>query len=166
VVQQAAVVVIVFALANTLYGYPPPFDLSSPTAALTSGALFVAYIYFARTLFRLPFALVVGWRRYRRARQVYEHDRRAALIDGFYRGFASTRRWESGQLAVIDRLVFFTIVWFACNPARGPLYVQLGGVLGLTLLVTLYLVRGSFAGLVEDGTTTTRGPFNLPNLRR
>lgn len=165
--RQGVAAVLVMALANGLYGYPPPLDLRSPARAATSVILFVGYLYLVRTLVRLPFA-IHGFRgRFRRARTTYNLDRDGALADGFLRGFMDRRRWDRPLYAMIERALFLLAVWWACNPDNSGI-AQGIGVLGVLLLVLLYLGAGSYRGLVDDGLAPPgrRLPGNIPNLRR
>jgi hypothetical protein len=160
-------VLLVLAVAGGGYGYPLPFETANVVRFGVSAGLFVGYLYFARSLFRLPFALQMTARRYRHARQHYNLDRRAALFDGFYRGFLDRRRWGTGVLAVLDRLVLLVIVLIACLPVVGRLLVDLLGLLGAAVMLVVFIYTGRFALLVDDGMGDDENPFgDIPNLRR
>ncbi len=166
-IRQGIAAVLVMALANGLYGYPPPVDLSSLGGAVMSVTVFVGYLYLVRSLVRLPLAITGFRSRYRHARETYGLERNGALADGFLRGFMDRRRWDNPTLATLERALFMLAVWWACQPdnvamARGI------GVLGVLLLVFLYMGAGSYRGLVDDGIAPPgrRLPGNIPNLRR
>ncbi len=165
--RQGVVAALVMALANGLYGYPPPVNLDTPTQAVLSGLLFVGYLYLIRSLVRLPLA-IQGFRvRYRHARKAYGLERNGALADGFLRGFMDRRRWDRPLYAMIERALFVLAVWWACGPRNAGIAQGLG-VLGVLLLVLLYMGSGGYRGLVDDGLTPPRRrlPGNIPNLRR
>lgn len=165
--RQVGAVLLMLALTSSGYGYALPFDTSNPVRFGVSAVLFVGYLYAARSLFRLPFAVQLAVRRYRHAKQHYNLAGRAALLDGFYRGFLDRRRWQSGVLAVVDRLLLLLIVLMACLPVIGGLLVNLGGLLGAAVMLLLFIYTGRFALLVDDGMSDDSNPFgNIPNLRR
>lgn len=162
----AVLLVVGWAGSPASSGYTPPFDTATPTAFGASVVLFVAYVYLARTLFRLPFAVRMAMRRYRHARANYQLGTNAALFDSFYRGFLDRRRWDTGVLAVLDRLVLLVIVLLACIPGLGALLVLAGGGLGVLMLLFVYIYTGRFALLVGDGADEGSPFRNVPNLRR
>lgn len=165
--RQGVAAALVMALANGLYGYPPPVDLGSVQGAAVSVTLFIGYLYLVRSLVRLPLALTGFRTRYRHARQTYGLERNAALADGFLRGFMDRRRWDHRLYAMIERALFVLAVWWACQPGNAGAARGLG-VLGVLLLVLLYMGAGEYRGLVDDGLAPLgrRLPGNIPNLRR
>ncbi len=98
----------------------------------------------------MPVAFVITIRRARYARQQYGLGRLESLRDGLARGFLDTRRWTTGQLALLDRLMLFVGVMLATLPYLGLFLVNISGVAGLSLLIILYLFRGNFSFLVDD----------------
>lgn len=54
------IVFIVFVLAQTLFGYPIPFELSNATQLFIGLVLFTGYLYAAQSLVRLPIATIVA----------------------------------------------------------------------------------------------------------
>ncbi len=147
-------------------GYTTPLNTASLPEFASSLIVFASYIYFMRTLFRLPFAIQMATRRYRHARRNYELERSAALFDSYYHGFLDRRRWATGPLAIIDRLVAVGIVLLACGPGGG-LWMSLGGALGVMTLLITYIYTGRFALLLDDGTSdSNRLLRDVPSLRR
>lgn len=140
----------VFVLARVLRGYVIPVDTTSVQGFATSTILFTGYVYGARTLFRLPFSVGPMLTRTRHARANHQMGWLPALFDGFYRGFLDHRRWERGQLAVLDRLMLLVIVWVSTVPVLGAILVNLGGLVGLCLMLLVYMVAGNFAFLLDD----------------
>ncbi len=128
-----------------------PFETGGFALLAAGVTLFAAYLYLARTLVRLPLAIVIMIRRTRYARRHYGLNGRESLRDGFARGFLDMRRWTVGSLALIDRLALVGFTLAATTPSIGRALVLLGGFGGLALLLILYLVRGTFSGLVDDG---------------
>jgi len=51
-------IAVIFALTTLAFGYSLPFAGDTPQQFLTDLLLFIGYIYLARTLVRLPIALV------------------------------------------------------------------------------------------------------------
>lgn len=169
IVDLRTLFAILFTLTLTYasLGRALPFDFASPLTFAVSLSLFVGYVYGLRTLMRLPFALVITFRRTRYARQQYGLNARESLRDGFVRGFLDTRRWTTNPFALIDRLGVVTITLLATTPFLGPFVVTLGGMSGLALLLILYLVRGKFSFLVEDSLhdPSAAPSFALPFLK-
>lgn len=147
-------------------GYTSPLNTATLPDFAGSVVLFASYLYFMRTLFRLPFAVRMAIRRYRHARRHYNLEQSAALFDSYYRGFLDRRRWATGPLAIIDRLVAVGIVLVACTPSGG-LWVSLGGTLGVITLLITYIYSGRFALLLDDGAPDGGGLLrDVPSLRR
>jgi len=160
-------ITLTLTLASAGLGRDLPFDTSSLFTIIASLALFFGYCYLFRTLVRLPFALVITIRRTRYARQHYGLDRRESLRDGFARGFLDNRRWTVGPLALVDRLALFAIVLLATMPFLGLFLVRLGGMVGISLLLILYLFRGTFSFLVDDNLRehSPSSSLSLPFLK-
>lgn len=162
-------IVLVMALANTLYGYPLPLIFDSIPALIVSAVMLVGYVYLARTVIRLPLAVINARQRFRHARDVYRVGFTDALQDGWYRGMLNQRVWERGVLAIVERLVVVLVVWVACDPLLGAILVQVCGTLGMVLLIIIYIVSGQFGLLVRDGggdAGRDANPFrHIPNLR-
>jgi hypothetical protein len=59
-----------------------PIATHNPLAFFTDLVLFAGYVYLMRTLFRLPFALVILYRRARYAHDQYRMDWRESMADG------------------------------------------------------------------------------------
>ncbi|MEO0561913.1 MAG: hypothetical protein AAF125_07360 [Chloroflexota bacterium] len=164
--HQVAIVLLVVGLATGAYGYPLPFDIATPAVAFGGLVIFVAYIYAARTLLRLPTALFLARRRYRHARDTYQLSPSDARQDALLRGFLDTRFWDGRFQAITDRFLLILIAWYGVQPDN-RLIVTIVGLLGILLLVVLYALRGDFSGLVTDGLRGKgrRLPGNIPNLR-
>lgn len=145
-----AAVALTLTFASAGLGRPLPLNDSTGLALLTSLLLLWGYLYLCRTLLRLPFALVITFRRARHARRQYQLNRWESVQDGVIRGFLDTRRWSVGPLALVDRLGVCGFTLLATTPGLGNLLLQLGGLIGILLLLLLYAFRGSFALLVED----------------
>jgi len=153
VVDFRSVIAIALTLtfAHAGLGRDLPFDASPPLPFLASLLLFTGYLYLMRSLVRLPFALVITVRRTRHAYLQHGLDRRESLRDGFVRGFLDTRRWTVPPLASIDRLSVVGFTLLATTPYLGLFAVRLGGLIGIGFLLLLYLFRGTFSLLVDDG---------------
>ncbi len=162
--RQMLVVALVLALSVSLRGAPLPFSTVSIGGFAVDLALFVGYLYLARSLFRLPFAINVAVRRLRHAREYYGVGEPGALFDGFYRGFLDHNRFQSGPLALFDRAGLLFFVWHASTPGLGEFLMGLGGPLGVLVMLIVYLYRGNFALLLDD-PFESRGFLNAPNLR-
>lgn len=144
------IILITLTLTTLGLGRDIPFDTTAPAAFVFTLTLFIAYLYFCRTLVRLPVALVITIRRARQAHQKYGLDSRESLRDGLARGFLDTRRWSVSPLSLMDRLSVVGFTLLATIPFLGVFLVRFGGFCGLALLLILYLIRGKFTLLVED----------------
>jgi hypothetical protein len=143
-----------------------PFDLSALVPFVSNLLLFTGYLYFLRSLVRLPFALVITIRSARHAHLQYGLDKRESLRDGFVRGFLDTRRWTVPPLVSIDRLAVVGLTLLSTTPYLGTFLIRLGGLVGIILMLLLYLFRGKFSFLVEDSLQTdTRWTSGLPFLK-
>jgi hypothetical protein len=160
-------IVLTLTLASAGLGRDLPLDASAPLPFVTSTLLFVGYLYLCRTLVRLPFAIVIAVRRAVHAREHYQLDARESLRDGFARGFLDTRRWTVSPLALVDRLAVFGFTLLATVPLLGALLVIVGGMVGLSLMLMLYLLRGNFSFLVDDNIrdNSSANSFALPFLK-
>jgi hypothetical protein len=162
-------VLFTFTMTYAGLGRALPFDFASPLALVVSLSLFIGCLYGLRTLIRLPFALVITFRRARYARHHYGLNVRESLRDGFVRGFLDTRRWTTNPFALIDRLGVITITLLTTIPFLGTFLVTLMGMTGIALLLILYLVRGKFSFLVEDSladpTITSAAAFPFLKTR-
>ncbi len=157
-------VVLILVLANFAPGYALPFDTSSVFAFISDLALFTGYVYFARTLLRLPIALAITIQQARQSRGRRGMGWREGLLDGYYRGFLDRRRWRVGQLARLDRLGLLVIVLLSVRPALGVLLVKVGGLFGLALMLVVYLMTGAYSFLLDDSQDRLSLPFL--NIRR
>ncbi len=161
-----AAVALMLAFAAIGLGRPLPLNDASGLTLLISLLQLWGYLYLCRTLLRLPFALVITARRFRQARRQYQLNRRESLQDGLIRSFLDTRRWAVGTLATVDRLGVCAFTLLATTPGVGYFLLQLGGLVGILLLLLLYAFRGSFALLVEDQLDQPRrGERPFFNLR-
>lgn len=159
-------ILLTLTLAYAGLGRELPLDTSAPLPFAASLMLFVGYLYLTRSLVRLPFALVITFRRARFARRKHGLDRRESLRDGFVRGFLDARRWTVAPLVSIDRLAVVGLTLLATTPYLGLFLLRFGGLLGILLLLMLYLFRGTFSFLVEDSLQTdTRWTTSLPFLK-
>ena len=159
-------IALTLALTSIGLGRELPFDTSAIVPFAASLFLFVGYLYLTRSLVRLPFALVITFRRSRRAKEQYGLNRRESLRDGFVRGFLDTRRWTVAPLALIDRLAAVGLTILATIPYLGVFLLRIGGLLGITMMLVLYLFRGSFSFLLEDSLQRdTRWTNSLPFLK-
>ena len=52
-------ITLILVLTSLAFGYPWPVSTASPQTFITDLALFVGYLYLARTLIRLPIALAL-----------------------------------------------------------------------------------------------------------
>jgi hypothetical protein len=143
-------VMFTLVLGTTALGRALPFATHAPIPFAIDLTLFVGYLYFVGTLFRLPFALVITVRRARHAQQRYGLSRRESLRDGFARGFLDRRRWYVGQLAMLDRFALIAITLWATTPYLGVFLVKRGGLLGILLMLIVYLTTGTFSFLLSD----------------
>jgi hypothetical protein len=143
-------IILTLTLAYSGLGRELPLDTSAPLPFAASLMLFAGYLYLARSLVRLPFALVITLRRARFARRKHGLDRRESLRDGFVRGFLDARRWTVAPLVSIDRLALVGLTLLATTPYLGLFLVRFGGLLGILLLLILYLFRGTFSFLIAD----------------
>ena len=92
---------------------------------------------------------------------------RESILDGFYRGFLDRRRWAVGQLALLDRVVLLGAAWLAVTPFLGVLLVNLGGLVGIALMLVVYVMGGTFSFLVDDSPDGQgRVPLPFLNIRR
>jgi hypothetical protein len=148
--RTAAAVGLTFAFMAAGLGRALPLDGSEIVPLVVSAAFLTGYFYLWRTLLRLPFALVITLRRARHAQTRYGLSRRESLRDGYVRGFLDTRRWTVGPLALFDRMAVFCLALLACTPGAAQLFLWLGGIIGLALLLTVYLLRGTFGWLVDE----------------
>jgi hypothetical protein len=148
--QTIFAALLTFTLAYFGLGRDLPFDTVGVVPLVSSLIVFVGYLYLARSLVRLPFALVITVRRARHAAQQYGLNRRESLRDGFVRGFLDTRRWTVAPLVTIDRLAVVGFTLLATIPYLGAFVVRLGGLLGIAVMLILYLFRGSFSFLLDD----------------
>ncbi len=142
---------LTMALAHIVLDYPLPIDFSGVLPILRSLALFIGYLYLMRTLFRLPFAVVIVIRRTRYAQQHYQLSWRESLSDGFTRGVLDRRRWTKGTLALLDRLALLAFIVVSAHPRTGILWVTLLGMIGILMMVIAYLISGTFNFLLGDG---------------
>jgi hypothetical protein len=154
-------------LATLAFGYPWPFDFTSPSALITDLALFAGALYLVRTLIRLPIAVALAIRYAAQSRRRRGMSRRESALDGFYRGFLDRRRWTVGQLARLDRIALLSAVWLSLTPAVGLLLVKIGGLIGIALMLVVYLIGGTFSFLVDDTPDGPNRPsFPFLNIRR
>jgi hypothetical protein len=160
--RTALAVIVILTLANAGLGRDLPFATNALVPFLVDLVLFVGYLYLARTLFRLPFALLIAVRRARLAQVRYGLSLRESLRDGIVRGFLERRRWNVGQLALLDRLALFLITLESTTPMSGVLLVKLGGIFGLALMLIIYLMTGTFSLLLDDSRNSS--PVSLPFL--
>jgi hypothetical protein len=159
-------VLFTLAFARAGLGRDLPLDTTALLPMTTDVVVFIGYLYFTRTLVRLPFAIVITIRRTRYAQQHYGLRGRESLNDGFARGFLDTRRWTVEPLALVDRLGVFIWTLLATTPYLGVFIVKLGGLVGIGLLLVLYLFRGKFGFLVEDmGGLDEKWSSSLPFLK-
>ena len=161
-------VVLTLFLASAGLGRDLPINASGIVPLATSLSFFIGYLYLVRTLVRLPFAAVIAVRSMRYARLKHGLDWRDSLRDGFMRGFMDTRRWTVDPLASIDRLAVVGLTLLTTIPYLGLFLIRFGGLVGITLLLILYLFRGTFGFLVEDsiGKESSGRSFSLPFLDR
>jgi hypothetical protein len=164
--RTLAAVILTLALLSVL-GFPLPFETTDLPRLIRDIVLFAAYLYAARTLFRLPFVAVIVWQRARRAQHDYGMNRRDSLIDGLLRGLLDRRRWTMGVLGQLDRLALLLLVGLTAQPIIGTLLVQVCGLSGALLLLTVYVLNGKFALIVGEGVEAApeRDTPNLPFLR-
>ncbi len=156
-------IAIIFVLTTLAFRYPLPFAADSPQRFLTDLLLFIGYVYLARTLVRLPIALMLMVRFTLHSRRRRGMGRWESVLDGYYRGFLDHRRWTVGQLALLDRLALLGIVWLSVTPAIGTLLVKIGGLVGLALMLIVYLIGGTFSFLLDD-SRDGEGRVSLPFL--
>lgn len=160
-----AAVLLIFAFAHLGLGRELPFDTASAITLASQIVFFAAYLYLLRTLVRLPIALVITIRRTRHALRQYQLGRMESLRDGYTRGFLDARRWTVQPLALIDRVTVCVATLLATLPA-GRLLVTFGGILGISLLLVIYLMRGTFGWLVADSINTSLQPTaSFPFIR-
>lgn len=162
--RTAAAIGLTFAFMSAGLGREVPLDGSGVVPLAISVAFLTGYFYLLRTLLRLPVALINTFQRSRHARRKYGLSWRESLRDGYVRAFLDTRRWTVGPLALFDRLAVFAFAMLACTPGLAALLLRLGGLIGLALMLTVYLLRGSFAWLVDeppraDGVSRPSLPF-------
>jgi len=165
--RTIAAITLLLVMLNLASGYPLPFRTDSPQQFVVDVALFGGWLYLARTLVRLPIAIALLIRFSRQARQRRGMNRRESILDGFYRGFLDRRRWAVGHLALLDRIALLGAAWLAVTPYLGALVVNLGGLVGIALLLVVYLIGGTFTFLVDDspdGSNRLTLPFL--NIRR
>jgi hypothetical protein len=155
-------VLLTLTLVHIGLGRDLPLDTSASMPFVESVILFIGYLYLARTLVRLPFALVITVRRTRYALQKHGLGWRDSLRDGFTRGFLDARRWTVPPLASIDRLAVIGLTLLATTPYLGIFLVRLVGLVGMILLIILYLFRGTFGLLVEDKVKSIQRLTSLP----
>lgn len=160
-------IAVIFALTTLAFGYSLPFAGDSPQQFLTDLLLFIGYIYLARTLVRLPIALLLLVRYALQSRRRRGMGRWESVLDGYYRGFLDRRRWTVGQLALLDRLALLVIVWLSVTPFIGTLLVKIGGLVGLAFMLIVYLMGGTFSFLLDD-SPDGQNRLSLPflNIRR
>lgn len=153
------VLVVVF---SHLLGAPFPLRMDDPGLLLIDLTLFLSYIYFAWTLFRLPFVLLIAYWRFRQTGRESRLTRQERLAEAWIRA-ADRRRWTVGKLAQLDRLGFMMIVFLGTPvDARGAL--QLFGFLGLCLLLSLYFTTGRYEFLLGEISRERNFPSSLPFL--
>lgn len=152
------VAAVLLSLAFTVGGLGRPLPIRTTTLLflLTDTALFIGYLYLLRSLIRVPIAWRITRRQMRKAQTEYHLSRREAFSDGLLRGVYDRRRWEIGQLALLDRFSVVGAVLLATTPVLGALLVRLLGILGVLLLILLYLFTGSFALLVGEAPNRRR----------
>ncbi|MEZ4670415.1 MAG: hypothetical protein R3E39_21115 [Anaerolineae bacterium] len=165
--RTVVAVIITLTIAYAGMGRTLPFDTSAPVPLVAGIMLFVGYLYAARTVVRLPFALVITIRRTRYAQREYGLVGIDRLREGYVRGFMDTRRWRVGPLALVDRLTVFAATFVATLPTVGSVLLTLVGLMGLALLLIVYLLRGIFGWLVEDelGSGRVKQSMNLPFIK-
>jgi hypothetical protein len=159
--RTALAVLLTLAFTYLGLGRDLPFDTTALIPFTASLLTFIGYLYLLRTLVRLPFALVITFRRARVARRKHGLNRADSLRDGFARGFLDTRRWTVAPLATVDRLAVLAITLLSTTPYLGLFLVRLAGLLGIALLLLLYLFRGTFTFLVDDGLSRNNLQRNL-----
>lgn len=165
--RTVIVVVLTLAFADLGLGRPMPFDSSTVIRLVSGLALFGSYLYFMRTLIRLPFAIVITIRRTRYAQLQYKLKGIESLRDGYARGFLDTRRWTVEPLAIVDRITVCCATLLVTIPGLGMLLLTLGGFMGMALLLVLYLMRGTFGWLVADKLDhAVQSPLQLPFINR
>lgn len=150
-IRTIAAVGLTLALVHIVLDYSLPIDFSGVLPVLRSLALFIGYLYLTRTLFRLPFAVVIVIRRTRYAHQHYQLSWRESLSDGFTRGVLDRRRWTTGTLALLDRLALLAFTVFSAQPGTGMIWVMLLGMIGILVMLIVYLTSGTFNFLLGDG---------------
>ncbi len=165
--RTVIVVVLTLAFADLGLGRPMPFDSSTVIRLVSGLALFGSYLYFMRTLIRLPFAIVITIRRTRYAQLQYKLKGIESLRDGYARGFLDTRRWTVEPLAIVDRMTVCCATLLVTIPGLGMLLLTLGGFMDMALLLVLYLMRGTFGWLVADKLDhAVQSPLQLPFINR
>jgi hypothetical protein len=150
--RTAIIVLLVFALFGFGAGNDLPIHTQNVNTLVVEGGLYVGCLYFWRSVFRLPILLVIFYRRSRYAWVVYKMNRRDGLSDGFIRAFLDRRRWSVGALGQIDRLALIVIVILTTQPHIGKIMIDLGGVLGILMLIFVYIYTGRFAFILGEAT--------------
>jgi hypothetical protein len=165
-VEPRTIAAVAITLVAVKYGLGRdlPFDIHDLPSLVIGITLFIGYLYLTRTLFRLPFALTITYRRMKYARQHYSLNRREALRDGFYRGFLDRRRWSVTPLALYDRLALLTFTLMATTPLLGALLVGIGGIMGLVAMLVIYLYSGTFNFLLGEAVEQRHATTPLPYL--
>jgi hypothetical protein len=150
--RTAIIVILVLALFGFGAGNDLPIHTDSVNALIIEGGLYIGCLYFWRSLFRLPILLVIFYRRSRYAWVVYKMNRRDGLSDGFIRAFLDRRRWNVGALGQIDRLALIVIVILTTQPHIAVIMTDLGGVLGILMLIFIYIYTGRFAFILGEAS--------------
>jgi hypothetical protein len=79
-------------------------------------------------------------------------NRRDGLSDGFIRAFLDRRRWNVGALGQIDRLALIVIVILTTQPHIAVIMTDLGGGLGILMLIFIYIYTGRFAFILGEAS--------------
>lgn len=143
-------VLLTFAFAVAGLGRSLPMRTGAFVPFGADVLLFIGYLYLLRSLARLPLAIRITRRQMRKAQVDYGLSRREALRDGLLRGVFDRRRWEVGQLALLDRFMVIAGTLAATTPALGVFLVRVIGLFGVIALLLIYLFGGSFALLVGE----------------
>jgi hypothetical protein len=159
------VVLFTVVLAAGFPGFAIPIDTTDARQLFLDLILFTGYLYAARTLFRLPFALGNGVHhgiggiaeisRYYGDATLIKRFR--SFMRGFVDGLLGRYFWQ-GSLGVLDRLGVIGLAFAATLPQLRP-YVLILGISGLVFLLLLYVLRGTFCFVLEDAFKTAEDDY-------
>lgn len=147
------VVLLAIVMASE-FGNAFPIRSANIRMIFTDVTLLVGYMYLTRSLFRLPFVVIFTRRHILRAQQTYQLSRAESLSDGILRGVYDRRRWQKGNLAVLDRTVLVLLVMVTTVPTTGAALMRGLGVLGIIMMLVVYAYTGKFGFILGEPQDT------------